>query len=106
MKRIKTHSPGPWAELGISWKRALVIDANGGTVARIEGQNGASDAHLIAAAPELLGLLVDLVSLSEGTLEGLKYQAEDQSEEAQEEVLDALEKIMASAKEAIKKAQP
>lgn len=57
---MKKTSKVPWATLAISPKRALVIDADGMTVAKLEGENAVSDAYLIAAAPELLDALVSL----------------------------------------------
>jgi hypothetical protein len=63
-----------------------------------------ANARLIAAAPDMFKVLTDLIYLSEGKYPGLKFPAEDQSEEAQSEILDVLNTIMVEAKEAIAKA--
>ncbi len=54
---MKNTSKGPWAALAISPIKALVIDADGMTVAKLEGENAVSDSYLIETAPEMLAAL-------------------------------------------------
>ena len=55
---MKKTSNVPWASLAISPKKALVIDADGMTVAKLDGENAVSDSYLIETAPEMLEALV------------------------------------------------
>lgn len=66
------HTPGPWLaieyETGLGWS----VRANGTRVANVDGYSADElepNAHLIAAAPEMLRMLKDLfcVSLYEQT---------------------------------------
>lgn len=50
------HSPGPWKMV-----HNVVTDADDNTICVVHGDRGPADAFLIAAAPELLAELQDLV---------------------------------------------
>lgn len=62
------HTPGPWEVRKYGSGGIDVIDRNASTVAAIHLDDGDSDiyeadAHLIAAAPELLAALIELEQL-------------------------------------------
>ncbi|HCH7937374.1 TPA: hypothetical protein NHT88_003542 [Providencia rettgeri] len=54
------HSPAPWHLRGGVIKNSLLIDDNLNVVASFLTEIKEEDAHLIAAAPELLALLIKL----------------------------------------------
>ncbi|NBN53347.1 hypothetical protein GWI96_11040 [Proteus sp. G4380] len=56
------HSPAPWYLRGGVIKNSLLIDDNHNVVASFLTEIKEEDAHLIAAAPELLESLRELVS--------------------------------------------
>jgi hypothetical protein len=62
-----THTPGPWA-IGIETdnERAQVIDADGGHICYVENDPVMGNAYLIAAAPDLLDIHRQHVSLLSG----------------------------------------
>ena len=49
---MSKFSPGPWR-----WDNGILVDANGAMVADVRRTAGGSTADLIAAAPEMYGLL-------------------------------------------------
>lgn len=61
------HTPGPWKTEG--WGNIIVNDSEGNTLCLYpQGathKQTQANAHLIAAAPELLEALIDLVNVSE-----------------------------------------
>jgi hypothetical protein len=56
------HSPGPWRVDG-EFRRRVIKDAKGKTVVVIEHWTTEPDAHLIAAAPDLLEALTELMAM-------------------------------------------
>lgn len=56
---MSKHTPGPWNIEPYGNNRQLVIGVypNDSLAAEVEGPNRVADAHLIAAAPDLLALL-------------------------------------------------
>lgn len=56
-----THTPGPWAHTDYG----SIKDANNATVAEVLPGGRTADARLIAAAPDLLAALEEVVSLSD-----------------------------------------
>lgn len=62
------HTPGPWSATGHDGKQSIVIETEWGSVAKalpIGAQDQeSSNAHLIAAAPELLQVARDFLLLA------------------------------------------
>ncbi|MDC9732641.1 hypothetical protein PSG00_13985 [Proteus mirabilis] len=54
------HSPAPWYLRGGVIKNSLLIDDNHNVVASFLTEIKEEDAHLIAAAPELLDALIEM----------------------------------------------
>lgn len=57
------HSPSPWHLRGGVIKNSLLIDDNYNVVASFLTEIKEEDAHLIAAAPELLEALIEIRKL-------------------------------------------
>jgi hypothetical protein len=57
-----THTPGPWT---VSQPSGNYIDTSTGSVAALTYGASKADAHLIAAAPDLLAALENLLALTE-----------------------------------------
>lgn len=62
---MKTHSPGPWT--AISTDRGVLIDSAPAMIAKVPftGEQAEADGRLIAAAPDLLALVVENVNFAE-----------------------------------------
>lgn len=71
MKTDTKHTPGPWKAEG--WESLVVNCAEGYTLTLAAGREGAgleelkANAALIAAAPDLLAALEDIVKLADNT---------------------------------------
>jgi len=82
-----THTPGPWTatECGGSFQRPFIIQGGGKLVAGLEGDQlrpdaasigeARANASLIAAAPDLLAVLVDCLEWLDSTPGGLGESA-------------------------------
>lgn len=99
---IAKHTPGPWAafykhkydewqvsvpERGSSMKRALFQQG-------VLTEHPEADARLIAAAPELLAALIDLVELADAAMQqansdGAEYQRNDELHDARAAIAKA-----------------
>jgi hypothetical protein len=63
---VAKHTPAPWLiSDGREWTTA--ITSSSGAVCRVISDTPANDAHLIAAAPDLLASLREFVELYAGT---------------------------------------
>lgn len=65
------HSPAPWHLRGGVIKNSLLIDDNLNVVASFLTEIKEEDAHLIAAAPELLEALIELTESAKEAIDGL-----------------------------------
>ena len=66
---MNTHTPGPWVNDGLNGSERIDINAESGFyIAEVIGSMTAQEAnaHLIAAAPDLLEALETLVKQAEG----------------------------------------
>ena len=81
----RVHAPGPWLQRGLvapgekSRERAVVVDFEGIPVAHALGPAGPyprppgevnANARLIAAAPDMLAALTEMVEMGEGCVTG------------------------------------
>jgi len=61
-----SHTPGPWSDTGSDGRCNIIVESNTGSVGAVWRVNGyvcqAADARLIAAAPDMLAALENLLS--------------------------------------------
>lgn len=75
---MASFTPGPWEREGAN---VLKLDANHEVVfnAEVMSDNANADAQLISAAPELLGLALEIREYLEFKIEGWKFEYPDNS---------------------------
>lgn len=102
---MSAHTPGPWTVEDGHYSRYVVMSADRGTiVAEIidseDDPHAWSDAYLIAAAPELLGLAMTADHTLGTIMEYLALDSGDEARELAEQILwltDLLRPVIAKA---------